>query len=267
MIIGAQKCGTTSLFGYLRGHPQLRASFNKQVHYFDLNFHRGTGWYAEQFPRCRAANGTATLAFEASPYYLFEPRVPERVRGLLPDAKLVALLRNPVDRAFSHYHNNRRDGLEPLSFEDAIAAEPARLRGEEKRLIADPSALSPAHQRYSYLRRGVYHEQLIRWRAFFPPDQMLVLDSGRLLADPHAVLAEVLAFAGVEPWEPPHLVPHNEGGYAEAMAHNTRRQLEAYFAAHEERLVSLIGWCPSRSHGRRSDSMKSLTDTAHAHEQ
>lgn len=80
IIPGAMKAGTTSLFEYLDGHPQLVPSREKEVHYFDMHFHRGIGWYARQFPRCRAAGGAAALPFESSPYYLFEPRVPARVR-------------------------------------------------------------------------------------------------------------------------------------------------------------------------------------------
>lgn len=251
VIPGAMKAGTTSLFEYLRGHPQLRASREKEIHYFDMNFHRGVGWYAGQFPRCPAAGGAAPLAFESSPYYLFEPRVPLRLRELLPDVKLVVLLRDPVDRAFSHYHNNRRLGREPLSFEQAIDAEPERLAGEEERLLADPRVVSRSHKWYSYLHRGLYHEQLLRWRACFPAGQMHVVDAGRLFACPRVVLAEVLAFLGVDPWEPASFAPRNEGGHGGTMRAETRERLEAFFEPHERKLAELIGWCPSASRRRR----------------
>lgn len=245
IIPGAMKAGTTSLFEYLVGHPQLVPSREKEIHYFDMHFHRGTGWYARQFPRRRGTGGAAALPFESSPYYLFEPRVPARMRAVVPDVKLVVLLRDPVDRAFSHYHNNRRLGREDLTFEEAVAAEEQRLAGEEERLLADPRAVSLRHKWYSYLRRGLYAEQLLRWRASFPVEQMLVVDAGRLFAEPRLVLAEVLAFLGVDPWEPPSLAPRNEGGHGGAMRPETRARLEAFFAPHERRLAELIGWCPS----------------------
>jgi hypothetical protein len=170
----------------------------------------------------------------------------------VPDVKLVLLLRDPVARAFSHYHNNRRLGREPLSFEDAIDAEEERLAGEEERLLADPRAVSLVHKRYSYLRRGLYAEQLIRWRACFPAEQMLVVDSGRLFADPRAVVAEVLAFLGVEPWEPPSFAARNEGGHGGSMREETRLRLETFFSPHQRRLEELIGWCPTAGRRRQA---------------
>lgn len=253
IIPGAMKAGTTSLFAYLEGHPQLAPSHEKEVHYFDMNFHRGPGWYARRFPRPQGrAPAAAPLPFESSPYYLFEPRVPARIRELVPDVKLVILLRDPVDRAFSHYHNNRRLGRENLSFEDAIDAEEERLAGEEARLLSDPHAVSLVHKRYSYLRRGLYAEQLLRWRSCFPADQLLVIDAGRLFADPRGVLAEVLAFIGVDPWEPPTFAARNEGRHGEAMQAATRSRLESFYEPHERRLTDLIGWCPSAAHRRKA---------------
>lgn len=253
IIPGAMKAGTTSLFAYLEGHPQLAPSLEKEVHYFDMNFHRGPVWYARQFPRPQGdATAAAPLPFESSPYYLFEPRVPTRIRELVPDAKLVILLRDPVDRAFSHYHNNRRLGRENLSFEDAIDAEEERLAGEEERLLSDPRAVSLVHKRYSYLRRGLYAEQLLRWRACFPADQLLVIDAGRLFADPRGVLAEVLTFIGADRWEPPNFAARNEGRHGEAMQAATRSRLESFYEPHERRLADLIGWCPSATRRRKA---------------
>lgn len=253
IIPGAMKAGTTSLFAYLEGHPQLAPSHEKEVHYFDMNFHRGPGWYARQFQRPQGhAAAAPLLPFESSPYYLFEPRVPARIRELVPDVKLVILLRDPVDRAFSHYHNNRRLGRENLSFEDAIDAEEERLAGEEERLLSDPRAVSLVHKRYSYLRRGLYAEQLLRWRACFPAEQLLVVDAGRLFADPRGVLAEVLAFIGADPWEPPNFAARNEGRHGEVMRAATRSRLENFFEPHERRLADLIGWCPSAARRRKA---------------
>jgi hypothetical protein len=251
IIPGAMKAGTTSLFEHLRGHPQLRASRDKEVHYFDMKYDRGARWYASQFPRWARVKGVPSLGFEASPYYLFDPRVPRRVRELLPRVKIVVVLRDPVDRAFSHYQNNRRLGREPLSFEEAIEAEPSRLAGEEQRLIDDPLATSWPHKWYSYLSRGLYRDQLLRWRAHFPTGQIHVIDAGRLFQCPGAVLAEVLEFLGVDPWEPSSLAPFNEGGYRETMRADTRRRLAQFFEPHERALADLIGWCPSARRAQR----------------
>ncbi len=248
IIPGAMKGGTTSLFRYLEGHPQLAPAPRKEVHYFDHHFHRGPAWYRRQFPATRpTASDAAPIACEASPYYMFEPRVPQRVHELVPDVKLVFLLRDPVERAFSHYHNNRRLGREPLDFEAALDAEDDRTLAEEDRLRVNALHVSEPHRLYSYRRRGLYAEQLLRWQACFPADQMLVIDSRRLFTDPTAVVAEVLRFVGVAQWQPRSLAARNEGRHGQAMSPRARGRLEAFFAPHEERLRRLIGWCPSQS--------------------
>jgi hypothetical protein len=250
LIPGAMKAGTTSLFRYLEGHPQLAPAPCKEVHYFDHHFHRGPDWYRGQFTATRrTASGTARIACESSPYYMFEPRVPARIRELVPDVKLVFLLRDPIERAFSHYHNNRRLGREPLDFEAALDAEDDRTLAEEERLLDDAMHVSQPHRLYSYRRRGLYAEQLLRWQACFPADQMLVVDSRRLFTDPAAVLAEVVRFVGLAPWQPRSFPARNEGRHGEAMSSRTRGRLETFFTPHDERLRRLIGWCPSQHGG------------------
>src|SRR5436189_26280 len=118
LILGAQKAGTTALYAYLRWHPQVTGPSFKEVSFFDRHYARGERWYRAHLPvRRRAVVG------EASPSYLFHPLAPERVARMLPEARLIALLRNPVDRAFSHYQHEVALGREQLSFEDALAGE------------------------------------------------------------------------------------------------------------------------------------------------
>jgi hypothetical protein len=247
VIVGAMRAGTTSLFSLLARHPQVAAAFRKEVHYFDLHFHRGPIWYRHQFRRPRSAARGCAIGVESSPYYMLDPRVPERMTALMPDAKLVLLLRDPVERAFSHYRKNRRDGREPLTFADALAAEDERLAGEEERMLHEPAYLSGLHQYYSYAARGRYAEQLMRWRQHFPAAQMLVVDAGRLFASPAEVLAEVLAFAGLEPWVPRQFNALNTGQVRMPLDPHVASALAAMFAPHERRLAALVGWCPSRT--------------------
>jgi hypothetical protein len=113
----------------------------------------------------------------------------------VPDVKVIAMLRNPVSRAYSHYQHEVDGGFEELgSFEAAIDAEPERLRGEAERLVAEPGATSYAHRHYSYLARGCYAEQLETWFRFFPREQVHVLRSEDLFGDPEAAYGEVLEF-------------------------------------------------------------------------
>lgn len=245
IIPGTMRGGTTSLFHYLAGHPQIAPSLVKEVHYFDLHFARGPRWYRRQF----AARPRPAVGLEASPYYMCEPRVPARVRALVPDAKLVFLLRDPVARAFSHYRKNRRNGREPLDFQAAIAAEPERLAGEEAQMLDDPTYVSDLHRYYSYVGRGHYAEQLGRWREHFPAAQMLVVDAAELYAAPRRTLASVVEFLGLDPWEPASIAAHNAGGEDATPPAAAAATLAAHFAPHERRLVDLLGWCPSRPTG------------------
>src|SRR5215208_8528317 len=114
LILGAQKAGTTALYAYLRWHPQITGPSFKEVSFFDRHYARGERWYRAHLPMRRSS-----IVGEASPSYLFHPLAPERVAQMLPNARLVALLRNPVDRAFSHYQHEVALGREPLSFEAA----------------------------------------------------------------------------------------------------------------------------------------------------
>jgi hypothetical protein len=247
VIAGAMRAGTTTLFSLLAGHPQVAAAFRKEVHYFDLHFHRGPAWYRHQFRRPGAAAHGRAIGVESSPYYMFDPRVPARMAAIMPDVKLVYLLRDPVERAFSHYCKNVRDDREPLSFAAALAAEDERLAGEEERMLDDPTYLSGLHQYYSYAARGRYAEQLIRWRRHFPATQMLVVDAARLFTSPGEVLAELLAFAGLEPWAPRQFHALNAGQVRMPLDLHVASALAATFAPHEWRLADLVGWCPSRT--------------------
>ncbi len=130
------RSGTTSLYRYLGEHPQVLRPWTKELHYFDRLFSRGTVWYRANFPTVPAmlwhklAHGGKALTYEATPAYLIYPAAARRIARTLPRAKLIALLRNPVDRAYSHYHLNVRSKLEHHSFEQAIKREPKWLDGE-----------------------------------------------------------------------------------------------------------------------------------------
>lgn len=247
VVIGVQRGGTTSLYRYLVAHPDVVAAFRKEVHYFDRNFFRPHRWYRAHFPLRRVGGrtvgrpGRVPLSGEASPYYIAHPRVPARLAGLLPEARLIALLRNPVDRAYSQYQMNRRRGQEPCeTFEAAIAAEPARLREDLADLPSDRPWSGPAHRHFSYVTRGFYAEQIERWWQHFPRDRMLVLRSEDLYADPGSVLGRVFAWLDLPPFELGAFKRYNARPY-EGIAPATRAVLQERFAPHNERLYELLG--------------------------
>jgi sulfotransferase family protein len=158
----------------------------------------------------------------------------------VPDAKLIALVRNPVDRAFSHYQHEVALGREALPFEEALAAEEGRLRGEEERMLGDPAYFSDAWWNHTYLARGRYAEQLERWLAVFPAGQLLVLPSEELLAEPQRAHARVLDFLGAAPHRLEAYPRVFERRY-EPMLPETRGRLADEFTEPNERLYELLG--------------------------
>ena len=235
LILGAQKAGTTALYAYLRWHPQITGPSFKEVSFFDRHFARGEMWYRAHLP----ARPGSRLVGEASPSYLFHPLAPDRVHALIPNARLIAILRNPIDRALSHYHHEVSLGREQLSFEDAIEREDERLRGEVERMVRDPSYFSYEWWNHTYLARGRYAEQLERWFAVCPRDRLLVLFSEELRERPEETYARVLDFLGVTRHELrsyPHIFAQEYG----AMSPATRTRLEQYFADPNRRLAELL---------------------------
>jgi hypothetical protein len=240
LIVGAQKAGTSSLYAYLAAHPLIAPALAKEIHYFDYNFERGEAWYRAHFPTLLEKwRGTFRATGEGSPYYLFHPHAASRVRALVPHAKLIVLVRNPVDRAYSHYHHQVRLGLEPLSFEDALDQEPARLVGEFEKLLADDSFYSFNYQNYSYCARGMYATQLARWFQLFPREQFLILQSEAFYTNSAQTFERVLDFIHVPRWQPPAFRVENDGQYP-PLEPGTRARLSKFFAPHNAVLYELL---------------------------
>jgi hypothetical protein len=236
MIIGAMKSGTSSLHYYLTQQPQVIAPLRKEVHYFDLNFGRGEAWYRANFGR----EGQDGVNLDSSPYYLFHPLVPQRAQALVPDAKLIVLLRDPVRRAYSHYWHERDKGRESLSFEDAIAAEPDRIDRAHERLARGEIERSAAHQYFSYLARSRYAEQLERWLRFYPREQLLVLRFEDLAREPLLLANESLAHVGLPPLGGARLEPRNTRKYP-PLDPATAERLRDDFAPHDAALAKILG--------------------------
>ncbi len=241
LIIGAQKGGTTSLYGYLAAHRHVSAALTKEVHYFDFHYSCGDAWYRAHFAPAVWLRARRQLTGEASPGYLYNPYTPARVAACVPDAKLIVMLRNPVERAFSHYQMSVRRGRESLPFGEALDREAERLLGERRRLgVQAAFAQGPGHRNHSYLARGHYAEQLEGWLEHFSRDQLLVLESERFFAAPEQVHAETMHFLGL----PHHPLPHyrnlNGWGRAQGVA-AFRARLETYFRPHNAWLENLLG--------------------------
>ncbi len=243
VIIGAQRGGTTSLHTYLGAHSRVATPSTKELHFITDRYERGLDWYLGQFPK---GLSPGTLTGEATPYALFHPLAPRRLREIAPDAKLIVLLRNPVDRAYSHYQLERTRGDEPLEFSAALDAEPHRLKGEEARLSRDPTYTSQAHKHFSYTARGHYASQLARWFDYYPREQVLVVRSEDLYRRSAESYARVARFLGIEPEnQGPFGVLNQTSG--PPLDPDLRDQLSQHFAASNAVLSDLLGWDPGWS--------------------
>lgn len=254
IVIGGQKCGTTSLYHYLMAHPYIISPTIKQIHFFDNNFDKGLTWYRTHFPSyfykyyLQQKYQKPIITGEATPYYIFHPVAPKRISQFVPNAKFILLIRNPIDRTYSHYHHELRKGTEKLSFEEVIAREPERLAGEREKMIADESYYSANHQRYSYLTRSIYVDQINEWFKYFPREQILIIKSEDMHTNLNGTVNQILDFLNV-PKHPDFQLKndqfYNVGKY-DKMDDNMRARLNDYFKPHNERLYKLLnrdfGW-------------------------
>lgn len=251
LIVGAQRCGTTSMSRTLGQHPAVfGAVLQEEVHYFDTAYGRGRAWYRSHFPlmaaarRAARATGVPPVAFESSPYYMFHPCAPERIARDLPGVQLIVLLRDPVERAHSAYVHETAHGFETEPFERALELETARLNGQAERIAVDSSYFSYSHQHHAYRARGRYAEQLERLEHLFGRDRLHVIDSRDFFTEPERVYDRVLEFLGLPNRGYPDFKQHNARPSA-PMPASVRAALEEYYRLHDERLAAWLGYEPS----------------------
>ncbi len=222
LVIGGQRCGTTSLYRYLAAHPSVRPATGKELQFFSLHHRRGERWYRAHFP----VRPPGVSSFEASPYYLFDPEAPARAAAMLPQARFVALIRDPAERAYSHYLHSRSYGVEPLSFAEALDAEPRRLA----------TGGHAARRRFSYVARGRYAEQLSRWFDHVPRDRVLVVRTEEL----NSRYPEILGFLGLDPAPAPAERHTRRPAGAPGLTPELRARLDREFAADQQALATLL---------------------------
>ena len=233
LIIGTQKGGTSSLFHLLIQHPQIHPldSKVKEVHYFDRrrNYKKGELWYRSHFP-LRDTINPGELVGEATPAYLFFPDAAKRIQKDLPNAKLICLLRNPTERAISHYFMQVREKQECRPIMEAML-------GEEV-----------GHYFYKFYKsRGLYLEQIKRYESYLKKNRLLILSSEEFFADPQKILKQVFRFLGVdETFNCSNLSPRNVGKNKTQVSKEVYEYLNEYFKLHNQRLYQYLnrdfGW-------------------------
>ena len=252
LVIGAKKGGTTSVANWLARHPHVLPMFPrvqraKSPHYFDINYWRGQAWYRSHF-HSRAfrrlherRTGIRPIAGESSPYYLFHPAAAQRIKETVPDVKLVAVLREPVSRAYSNYWDRRATGHEDLpTFEAALEAEPQRLAAVTDASLQPADAYSYDHDNHSYLARGYYAQQLRRYYEHFDREQLLVLSAETVKRQPEASFRRLEAFLGVPSVAIDLTLVNVRAGYP-SIAPETRDRLRDHYTPHNEELYELLG--------------------------
>lgn len=236
-VLGAMKSGTSSLFDYICQHPGVVPPFRKETHYLTLGVRKGfgPGWYRAHFPiRVKLAD---RITGEATPDYLFETAALDRLKRLRPDAKLLVLLRDPVERAISQYQHEVRMGREAMSLEDAIAYEDDRIEFAEK---MGPAGLETVLHA-SYKRRGQYAEQLERLFELFPRDQVLVVWSANLFARPEETMSDVFGFLDLPaPMKSLDFKVKNASAQELQPCSNVVSALRIHYRAHDARLSELL---------------------------
>jgi hypothetical protein len=250
LIAGGQRCGTTTLFKALSQHPSfLGPTLRKGVHYFDLHPEEPLDWYRAHFPTASTARSLErrhegpVVVGESSPYYLWHPLAAARIAETLPDVRIVTLLRDPVERAYSAHAHELARGFETEPFERALELEEERIAGEEERLRSGEIDRSLAHQHLAYVQRGQYIDQLERMAAAVGRDRLLVLDSADFWSDPDRHWPELTAFLGLAD-APVQLAQHNARSRA-PMSADLRARLTNHYAPYDERLAIWWGRTPS----------------------
>lgn len=244
IIAGVPKCGTTALYEYLIQHDNVLSALWKEIYFFDRYYPRGLDWYRANFPYKftkffkETKNKSSFLIGESTPTYIHHPLAPERIANDIPDVKLIILLRNPIDRAYSHYQMEKRLGYENLEFSEALEKEDQRLEDENTKMINDPNYYSYEWQTHSYKHSGHYAELLTKWMKFFPKENLLILKTEEFNENPSQIFHQVLNFLDL-PIQDVKYNKINVGKYSQ-IDPEIKDKLYEYFKPHNQKLYKLL---------------------------
>ena len=232
-IAGAQKAGTTSLYQFMVENKYVNQTEEKEIYFFNNleNYRKGERWYRAWFPL-----SSRRPTCDATANYFESAEAPERIRTHYPNAKIIILLRNPVERAFSHYKMAKKYGFEKLSFEDALQREDERLTYEKEQRPEEHTYL---YQRLGYRTKGMYSEQLKYWLTTFPKEQLHIVISEELFANPEKECRKVLDFLNFDTHPKVPLRQANAGSH-EDMPETVRRELLEFYAPYNAELSEML---------------------------
>ena len=243
IIIGSMKCGTTSLYYDICEHPCVSPAAYDEIGFFDSNFHLGLNWYRSMFPTkrriedIRRKEGVA-ITGEDTPFYFWNPVAAKRIQKLLPNIKLISILRNPIDRAYSEYQDVVSSESNSPSFETFIENE-INTRRKDSSLITEEN-FEIFNQKNSYLLKGIYVDQLKIWAGLFPKEQIFTLSTENLNSEPITALESVFQYLNLPDYKIKNIQRQKQKKYV-PMNSQTRKILIEFFKPHNERLFKFIG--------------------------
>ena len=243
-VIGGMRCGTTSLYHYLGQHNCIKRAAYDEIGYFDDNFHLGLNWYRSLFPtkfmqKKIESEYKKFLTYDVTPFYIYNPLVVDRIFKFSPNAKIIAVLRNPIDRAYSHYNNKMQaEGDTKTTFEEIINAE-IEIIEKNKKNIDDYAFLVNTFYEL-LLARGFYAKQLEFWFKKFPRKNILLISSEELATNTDKTISEIFEFLEVPIQKISDLTKQNEIKYPK-MKDSTREILINFFKPYNEKLFGMLG--------------------------
>ena len=242
LVIGAKRCGTTSLFYHLPEHPCISKSPHDNMGFFNDNFHLGVNWYKSFFPTIFTRNKIKSefgnfLAFDVTTTYMEEESTANNVYQIKPNMKIIVILRNPVDRAYSQYHLSLREKAEKRSFEDAMEENMNELNKESHERYEIKPKFSVEEN--NYLKKSLYAQQLRHWLNIFPMESMLILSTEEFESKQQVIYNKIFEFLNISQFEVKNTEKMEKGSYPQ-MKSETRSLLLDYFRSHNNELFKLI---------------------------
>jgi hypothetical protein len=237
-VVGVVRSGTTSLYHYLDQHPCIMKSAYDELGFFDSNFELGWNWYKSLFPtiiqkkKIEKRNGKF-LTFDDTPFYIYNSIVVKRIKKKFPNAKIIVILRNPIDRAYSNYFLGVNGGKEKREFEEAIEEEMALINNRNKEELFDEKLSE------TYLGRGLYAEQLKVWFKEFPKDSIKIIKSENFAEKTEDVMNDLFQFLDLPEYKIGNIEKKNVAKYT-PMKKETRGKLEKFFLPHNQELYNML---------------------------
>ena len=245
LIIGVPRAGTTSLYNYMINHPSIKPPLWKEIGFFNEHYTKDITWYKSHFPSVllkyyiEKLKKKKFLTGEASPDYLFHPLAPRRIFEMIPKVKMIILLRNPIDRAWSHYWQSIRKNRETLSFEEAIRKQ-MKVEQETNREKVSQKNNYGANLN-QYISTGIYPPRIKKYMEIFPKEQFLIIKSEDLYDNPQSVLNRISEFLDIPKWNKNNYNKYQYNSDQPKMEKDLRKQLLEFYQPYNERLNKFLG--------------------------